>query len=209
MRKKDGGLQLCVDHRLLNSKTRKDAFPLPHIEESSDALSGARWFSTVGLASGYNQVPVDEQDCPKTAFCTPFGLFEFNQMPFSFCNAPSTFQRLVFGDQQGQSLLLYLDDIIIYSSSVEKHLQRLEMVLGWLQREGLKAKAEKSAFFQQWMLYLGHVISSQGVSTDPKKVEFVANWQHTRHISELRRERCQVRHWGRLGCLSSRRALAL
>lgn len=189
VRKKDGGLRLCVDYRLLNSKTRKDAFPLPRIEESLDALSGARWFSTIDLASGYNQVPVAEQDRSKTAFCTPFGLFEFNRMPFGLCNAPSTFQRLMqrmFGDQQGQSLLLYLDDIIIYSSSVEQHLQRLEMVLDRLQREGLKAKPEKCAFFQQQVLYLGHVISSQGVSTDPKKVEAVANWQRPRHISELR-----------------------
>lgn len=91
-------------------------------------LSGGRWFSTLDLDSGYNQVPVSEQDKPKTAFCTLFGLFEFNRMPFGLCNAPSTFQRLMqrmFGDQQGQSLLLYLDDIIVFSSSVKQHLQRL------------------------------------------------------------------------------------
>lgn len=152
VRKKNGSLRLCVDYRLLNSKTRKDALPLPRIEESLDALSGARWFSTIDLASGYNQVPVKEQDRPKTAFCTPFGLFEFNRMPFGLCNAPGTFQRLMqrmFGDQQGQSLLLYLDDIIIFSSSVDQHLQRLETVLDRLQKEGLKAKLEKCAFFQQ------------------------------------------------------------
>uniref|UniRef100_A0A674PMZ3 Gypsy retrotransposon integrase-like protein 1 n=1 Tax=Takifugu rubripes TaxID=31033 RepID=A0A674PMZ3_TAKRU len=189
VRKKDGGLRLCVDYRLLNSTTRKDAFPLPRIEESLDALSGARWFSTLDLASGYNQVPVAEQDRPKTAFCTPFGLFEFNRMPFGLCNAPSTFQRLMqrmFGDQQGQSLLLYLDDIIIFSSSIEQHLQRLEMVLGRLQGQGLKVKAEKCAIFQEQVSYLGHIISSQGVSTDPKKIEAVAGWQRPRHISELR-----------------------
>lgn len=179
---------LCVDYRLLNSKTRKDAFPLPRIEESLDTLSGARWFSTIDLASGYNQVPVNKPDRPKTAFCTPFGLFEFNRMPFGLCNAPSTFQRLMqrmFGDQQGQSLLLYLDEIIVFSSSVDQHLQRLEMVLGRLQREGLKAKLEKCAFFQQQVAYLGHIISSEGVSTDPKKVEDVANWQRPSNISEL------------------------
>lgn len=189
VRKKDGSLRMCVDYRPLNGKTRKDAFPLPRIEESLDALSGARWFSTIDLASGYNQVPVLEKDRPKTAFCTPFGLFEFNRMPFGLCNAPSTFQRLMqrmFGDQQGQSLLLYLDDIVIYSSSVEQHLQRLEMVLGRLQKEGLKAKLEKCAFFQQEVGYLGHVISSQGVSTDPKKIEAVANWRRPSQVSELR-----------------------
>lgn len=103
--------------------------PSPYLTlRSLDALSGGRWFSTLDLDSGYNQVPVSEQDKPKTAFCTLFGLFEFNRMPFGLCNAPSTFQRLMqrmFGDQQGQSLLLYLDNIIVFSSSVKQHLQRL------------------------------------------------------------------------------------
>ncbi|XP_077957579.1 uncharacterized protein LOC144406215 [Gasterosteus aculeatus] len=142
VKKKDGGLRMCVDYRQLNSKTRKDAFPLPRIEESLDALSGACWFSTLDLASGYNQVPVAELDWAKTAFCTPFGLFEWNRMPFVLCNAPSTFQRLmqrIFGDQQCQSLLLYLDDIVVFSSTVEQHLERLEVVLSRLQTEGLKA----------------------------------------------------------------------
>ncbi|KAL4007870.1 hypothetical protein ACER0C_001722 [Sarotherodon galilaeus] len=189
VRKKDGSLHLCVDYRLLNSKTRKDAFPLPRIEESLDALAGARWFSTIDLASGYNQVPVSEQDKPKTAFCTPFGLFEWNRMPFGLCNAPGTFQRLMqrmFGDQQCQSLLLYLDDIIVFSSSVSQHLQRLEMVMKRLQQEGLKAKLEKCTFFQPKVNYLGHVISCEGVSTDPAKVDAVAKWQCPRSVSELR-----------------------
>ncbi len=129
--------RMCVDYRQLNAKTRKDAFPLPRIEETLDSLTGARWFSTMDLASGYNQIPVTEGDKHKTAFCTPFGLFEWNRMPFGLCNAPSTFQRLmerVFGDQQCQSLLLYLDDIVVFSSSVTQHLERLEVVLSWLER---------------------------------------------------------------------------
>uniref|UniRef100_A0A8C5BVU7 Gypsy retrotransposon integrase-like protein 1 n=1 Tax=Gadus morhua TaxID=8049 RepID=A0A8C5BVU7_GADMO len=189
VRKKDGSLRMCVDYRLLNRKTRKDAFPLPRIEESLDSLAGARWFTTLDLASGYNQVPVTEQDKSKTAFCTPFGLFEFNRMPFGLCNAPSTFQRLMqrmFGDQQCQSLLLYLDDIVVFSSSVSQHLQRLEVVLSRLQREGLKVKLEKCAFFKREVRYLGHIISSRGVSTDPAKIEAVAEWQRPCHVSELR-----------------------
>ncbi|XP_062844567.1 retrovirus-related Pol polyprotein from transposon 412 [Trichomycterus rosablanca] len=189
VRKKDGSLRLCVDYRLLNARTRKDAFPLPRIEETLDMLGGARWFSTMDLASGYNQVPVSEGDRAKTAFCTPFGLFEWNRMPFGLCNAPGTFQRLMqrmFGDQQCQSVLLYLDDIVIFSSTVAQHLQRLEMVLTRLQAEGLKAKLGKCAFFKPEVRYLGHVISQQGVSTDPDKVEAVLKWRRPTNVSELR-----------------------
>ena len=110
-------------------------------------------------------------------------------MPFGLCNAPGTFQRLMqrmFGDQQCQSLLLYLDNIVVFSSSVTQHLQRLEVVLQRLHKEGLKAKLEKCAFFRQQVSYLGHVISNKGVATDPAKIEAVAKWQRPQHISELR-----------------------
>lgn len=189
VRKKDGSLRMCVDYRQLNARTRRDAFPLPRIEESLDSLAGARWFSTLDLASGYHQVPVAEGDRAKTAFCTPFGLFEWQRMPFGLCNAPATFQRLmerIFGDQQCQTLLLYLDDIVVFSSSVTQHLDRLELVLGRLQQEGLKAKLSKCAFFKQEVGYLGHVISSQGVATDPKKIEAVANWPRPQTVSDVR-----------------------
>ena len=189
VRKKDGSLRMCVDYRLLNAKTRKDAFPLPRIEESLDALAGAQWFSTLDLASGYNQVAMAERDKQKTAFCTPFGLFEWNRMPFGLCNAPSTFQRLMqrmFGDQQCQSLLIYLDDIVVFSSSVAQHVQRLEVVLDRLQREGLKLKLTKCAFFRREVSYLGHVISDRGVATDPAKIEVVAGWPRPSQVADLR-----------------------
>lgn len=117
---------MCVDYRQLNAKTQKDAFPLPRIDDSLDALAGAQWFSTLDLASDYNQVAVAEKDKAKAAFCTPFGLFEFERMPFGLCNAPGTFQRFmerIFGDQSFHSVLLYLDDVILFSSLVEQHLQ--------------------------------------------------------------------------------------
>lgn len=156
VRKRDGSLRMCVDYRQLNARTRRDAFPLPRIEESLDSLAGARWFSTLDLASGYHQVPVVESDRAKTAFCTPFGLFEWQRMPFGLCNAPTTFQRSmerIFGDQQCQTLLLYLDDIVVFLSSVTQHLEWLELVLGRLQQEGLKAKLSKCAFFKQEVGY--------------------------------------------------------
>lgn len=109
-------------------------------------------------------------------------------MPFGLCNAPSTFQRLMermFGDQQGSSLLLYLDDIVVFSSSVSQHLERLEVVLGCLEREGLKAKLAKCTLFQKKVQYLGQVISAQGVSTDPWKIESVSQWRRPTSASEL------------------------
>lgn len=165
VQKKNGDLRMCVDYRQLNAKTQKATYPLPCIEESLDALAGAQWFSTLDLASGYNQVPVSERDKAKTAFCTPFGLFEFERMPSGLCNAPGTFQRLVeriFGYQSLHSVLLYLDDVIVFSSSVEQHLQRLEVVLSRLKNKGLKAKLSKCHFFKQEVQYLGHRVRGGG-----------------------------------------------
>lgn len=189
VQKKDGGIRMCVDYRQLNAKTRKDAFPLPRIEESLDALTGARWFSTLDLASGYSQVEVAEKDKAKTAFCTPFGLYEFNRMPFGLCNAPSTFQRLmerIFGDCRYQSLLLYLDDVVVFSSSVQQHLERLEVVFSRLHQQGLKIKLSKCHFFQKQVKFLGHVVSAEGVATDPDKVAVVRDWVSPNNLAELR-----------------------
>ncbi|KAL2098255.1 hypothetical protein ACEWY4_007462 [Coilia grayii] len=186
VQKKDGTITLCVDYRQLNARTRKDAFPLPRIEESLDALTGATLFSTLDMASGYNQVPVAEQDKAKTAFCTPFGLFEFNRMPFGLCNAPSTCQRLIFGDERFSSLPLYLDDIVVFSTSFESHLKRLDLVLQGLQQHNLKLKLAKCNFFQSKVNYLGHVISAEGVSTDPEKIRAVVEWKRPRTLTELR-----------------------
>ncbi|KAG1933989.1 interleukin-1 receptor accessory protein-like 1-A [Pimephales promelas] len=189
VKKKDGSIRMCVDYRQLNAKTRRDSYPLPRIEESLDALSGACWFSTLDLASGYNQVAVAEKDKQKTAFCTPFGLFEYNRLPYGLSNGPSTFQRLmerIFSDESFQSVLLYLDDVIVFSSTVDQHLERLEKVLQRFQHHGLKVKLSKCCFFQQEVRYLGHVISSEGVATDPEKIQAVAEWARPQTAKELR-----------------------
>lgn len=189
VQKKSGELRMCVDYRQLNAKTRRDAYPLPRIEETLDALGGAKYFSTLDLASGYNQVPVAEGDRAKTAFCTPFGLFEYNRMPFGLCNAPGTFQRLmerIFGDQSFQTLLLYLDDVVVYASTFEQHLQRLELVFGRLRAHNLKLKLAKCQFFAREVKYLGHVISAGGVATDPDKTRAVAEWPRPRTAKDLR-----------------------
>ncbi|KAL2087982.1 hypothetical protein ACEWY4_016810 [Coilia grayii] len=157
-------------------------------EKSVVALAGVTLFSTLDLTAGYNQIPMAEKDKQKTAFCTPFGLFEFNRMPFGLCNSPSMFQRLmerIFGDERFNSLLLYLDDIVIFSSSFDTHLQRLRMVLGRLEKYNLKLKLDKCHFFQTEVRYLGHVISPLGVATDPEKIRAVAEWKRPRTVREL------------------------
>lgn len=189
VRKTDNSLRLCVDYRRLNAKTRRDAFPLPRIDESFDALHGARFFSTIDLASGYHQVAVHERDRHKTAFTTPFGLFEYTRLPFGVCNGPATFQRLMqatMSDLILQIMLVYLDDILVYSSTFEDHLTRLQTVLQRLRETGLKVKVEKCHFLQSSVRFLGHQISAEGIGTDPDKIAAVRQWPVPTTVKELR-----------------------
>ena len=189
VRKKDGSLRMCVDYQLLNAKTHRDAFPLPRIDESFDAMRGSKWFTTLDLASGYHQIAMDESDQEKTAFVTPMGLYEFTRMPFGLSGSPATFQRLMqrcFGDQCYQTVLCYLDDIIIFSSTFDNHLERVEMVLQRLQKIGLKLKTTKCHFLQQQVLYLGHQVSADGIATDPEKIAAVKDWAVPNTIKQLR-----------------------
>ena len=149
-----------------------DKEPLTRIDDTLDALSGARWFSTLDLASGYWQVDVDPADKEKTAFVTPFGLHQFRVMPFGLCNATGTFQRLmelVLAGLHWTCCLVYLDDIIIYSKTVKGHFQKLRDVFKQLERAGLKVKPSKLSLMQKSVCYLGHVVSEGGVATDPRK----------------------------------------
>ena len=189
IRKKSGKLRMCVDYRLVNFRTRKDAYPLPRIEEFIHALQGARYFSVIDLQSVFNQVAMDERDIHKTAFTTPFGLFKFLRMPFGLCNAPSTFQRLM---QQASHedifhvLLVYLDDIIIFSKTVEEHITRLENVFQKHHQYGLKIELKKCKFFQTKVTHLGHTISAEGIGTDPEKTSVVKDWPVLITVRELR-----------------------
>ena len=188
VKKKDGSLRFCVDFRKLNSLTRKDAYSLPRIDDTLNSLAGSKWFTTLDLASGYWQVEICPADREKTAFCTPDGHFEFNVMPFGLCNAPATFQRLmdiVLAGVQWSSCLVYLDDVIIMGRSFEEHLDNLSMVLARLQAAGLMLKPEKCNFFQKEVLYLGHIVSEQGVTPNPEKTEKVTKWPTPTCLVEL------------------------
>ena len=170
VRKKDGSLRFCVDFRQLNAATIKDAHPLPRIDDLLDALHGAKWFSTLGLESGYWQVPITEQDKAKTAFRTSSGqLFEFNQLPFGLCNAPATFSRLmdrVLAGLHWETCLFCLDDIIVFSSTWEEHLTRLCQVFERLRHANLKLGADKCTFAAKEVNYLGHRVTEEGLLPD-------------------------------------------
>ena len=189
VRKKDGGLRFCVDYRRLNDLTVKDAYPLPRIDDTLDALGSAKWFSTLDLASGFWQLEVNPQHREKTAFVTKQGLWEFNVFPYGLTNAPSTFQRLmelVLGGLQWIKCLVYLDDIIIFGRTFLEHISRLGEVLGRLKSAQLKLKPAKCNLFSREVTYLGHVISAEGFSTDPAKVEAVCSWPTPASVHDVR-----------------------
>ncbi|KRZ52308.1 Retrovirus-related Pol polyprotein from transposon 17.6 [Trichinella nativa] len=188
VKKKDGSYRFCVDYRKLNLCTKKDAQPLPKIEETLETLSGATWFSTLDMASGYWQVEVADEDKEKSAFATPFGLYQFRVMPFGLCNAPATFQRLmetVLCGLHWTTCMVYLDDIIVFSKDAAEHLEKLEEVFSRLQGAGLKIKPSKCHLFQKRVKYLGHVVSRDGVQPDPEKIKAVEQWPSPKCGKEL------------------------
>ena len=178
-RKKSGSLRMCVDYRALNQKTIKDSFPLPRIEECLDNLSGAQLFSTLDLKSAYAQVPIAEEDKHKTAFSTPLGLFEYNRMPYGLCNSPASFQRLmqtIFRAELHDQVLIFLDDLLIFSRTFDEHLDKLRMVLSRLRVHNLKIEPAKCHLFQKRVTYLGHMISKEGISTEDLKTQAIRDW---------------------------------
>ena len=186
--KKDGDPRFCVDYRKLNQVTVKDRYPLPRIDDTIDALHGAQFFTTLDLFSGYWQIEIDEPDKHKTAFVCEYGQYEFNRMPFGLTNAPSTFQRLmnrILKPVLYESVLVYLDDIIVFSKTVDEHIEHIAAVFKILAENGLKLKAKKCDFFKTKIDYLGHVVSSEGVAPDEKKVQSILNYPEPRNQKEV------------------------
>ena len=189
VRKKDGTWRFCVDYRRLNAVTVQDAYPLPRIDESLEALAGSSYFSTLDLLSGYWQVPLSADARDKAAFVTRGGLWRWKVLPFGLTSAPATFQRLMEQVLRGlhwKTLLLYLDDIIVMAPDFQTHKQRLAEVLDRLRSAGLKLKPGKCYLFQKEVEYLGHRVSAEGIATDPGKIEAVNKWPSPKGATDLR-----------------------
>ncbi len=188
IRKKDGSVRYCLDYRQLNSKTVKDVFPLPLVEECLDTLSGSEFYSTVDMAAGYWQISVHPEDRHKSAFVTKYGLFQHVRMPFGLCNAPATFSRamgLVLRGLTWKYVLAYLDDIVVLGNSFEDHIHNLRTVLQRFRQHGLKLKPKKCSLCQREIQFLGHRIDQNGVHITKAKTESVLDWPTPRNRTEM------------------------
>ena len=187
--KKDGSLQFCIDLRRLNNQTIKDAQSLPRIEDSLDCLDGATIFTSLDLQSGYWQVEMTEASKPLTAITVgPLGFYECVWMPSGLTNAPATFQHLMescLGEMHLKWCIIYLDDIIVFSKTPEEHIERLRGVFEKLSAAGLRLKPSKCEFFKSQVIYLGHIVSKNGIETDPKKIDAIKKWPVPKTVTEV------------------------
>jgi hypothetical protein len=189
VKKPNGSRRFYVDYRALNALTVKDAFPIPVVDELLDKLHGAKFFTKLDLRSGYHQVRMRPEDVHKTAFRTHDGLYKFLVMAFGLCNAPATFQALmndVLGSFLRRFVLVFFDDILIYSKTWADHLRHLRAVLNELRRHQLFVKRNKCSFATSSVAYLGHVISAVGVAMDPAKVQAIHDWPAPRSARAVR-----------------------
>jgi transposase InsO family protein len=187
--KKDGSLRMCVDYRVLNRLSIPDSTPLPRILDNLDKLGQSCVFSVVDLESGFNQIPMDPESIPLTAFSTRYGQFEYLVMPFGLRNAPSTFQRvmnLVLEGLVDDFCVVYIDDILVFSNDREEHISHLRKVLQRLQKYGLICNIKKSQFIKDSVEYCGHVVSQGNVSPSPDKTKVISNWTSPKSATEVR-----------------------
>jgi hypothetical protein len=171
---------MCIDYRALNEVTITNKYPLPRIEDLFDQLRGASMFSKIDMRSGYHQLRIRPSDIPKTTFITKYGLYEFTVMSFGLTNATAFFMNLmniVFIDYLNKFVVVFIDDILIYSQTKEEHADHLKMVLQRLREHQLYAKLSKCEFWIDEVLFLGHIIKKDGLTVDPKKVTDILNWK--------------------------------
>ncbi|KAJ0916995.1 putative nucleotidyltransferase, Ribonuclease H [Helianthus annuus] len=189
VKKKDGSFRMCIDYRELNKLTIKNRYPLPRIDDLFDQLQGAACFSKIDLRSGYHQLQIQEEDIPKTAFRTRYGHYEFVVMPFGLTNAPAVFMDLmnrVCKPYLDRFVIVFIDDVLIYSKSKAEHAQHLRSVLELLQGNQLCAKFSKCEFWLEEVQFLGHIVNSRGIHVDPAKIEAVKSWITPKNPSEVR-----------------------
>ncbi|KAJ9547266.1 hypothetical protein OSB04_019809 [Centaurea solstitialis] len=189
VKKKDGTMRMCIDYRELNKVTVKNKYPLPRIDDLFDQLQGAKFFSKIDLRSGYHQLKVREEDIPKTAFRTRYGHYEFLVMSFGLTNAPAAFMDLmnrVCKPYLDEFVIVFIDDILIYSKTAEEHGEHLRKVLEMLKREQLYAKFSKCEFWLKEVQFLGHIVTQEGIKVDPAKIEAIKDWESPKSPSEVR-----------------------
>ncbi|XP_019171431.1 PREDICTED: uncharacterized protein LOC109166986 [Ipomoea nil] len=182
-------MRLCINYRELNQVTIKNKYPLPRIDDLFDQLRGAGVFSKIDLRSGYHQLKVADRDIPKTAFRTRYGHYEFTVMPFGLINAPAVFMDLmnrVFKPHLGDFVIVFIDDILVYSRDKEEHVGHLRTVLQILREKQLYAKLSKCEFWKDSVAFLVHVIDSKGISVDPDKIRSVKEWTVPTTVAEIR-----------------------
>jgi RNase H-like domain found in reverse transcriptase/Reverse transcriptase (RNA-dependent DNA polymerase) len=191
VKKKSGAIRPCVDYRKVNALVKQDGFPLPRVQDCLDAVAGSSIFSSFDLTSGYFQIPLKREDIPKSAFVCKFGQYEMTKMPFGLNNSASTFQRtmeLALQGLQWETCLVYIDDIIVYATTFEQHIARVSQVLERIKQAGLKLRPDKCQMLQTEVVFLGHVVSKDGVKPDPTNISKIIGWprpQTTKQVKQF------------------------
>ena len=189
VKRKNGSIRPCVDYRKVNALVKSDGIPLTRVQDCLYSVDGSTLYSCFDLTSGYFQIPLKEDDIPKSAFCCKYGHDEMTRMPFGLNNSASTFQRLMELALQGLqwvTCLVYIDDIIVFGSNFTEHILRVRQVLERIAKAGLKLKPEKCHMLQTNVVFLGHVVSSDGVKPDPNNIVKIAQWPTPKNAKQVK-----------------------